>query len=89
MKPDPFRQPLTTPSPAPATGLRKRSTLQVILFALLFSAALILILPLKLPLAARLAVAGGDLLAAIMVGFVLYQSKTEAPTKPDPTRTRT
>jgi len=83
MKPNSFRQPLNTPAPkpAPATGLRKRSTLLVILFALLTSAVLILVLPLNLPLAARLAVAGGDLFAAIMVGFVLYQSK-KPPEKP-------
>jgi len=83
MKPSPLRQTPTTPAPSPAsaTGLRKRSTLLVILFALLFSAVLILVLPLELPLAARLAIAGGDLLAAIMVGFVLYQSR-KPPEKP-------
>ncbi len=72
VKPSPFSSP---PSQAPApSGLRKRSTLLIILVALIASAVLILVLPLRLPLAARLAVAGGDLIAAIMIAFVLRQS---------------
>lgn len=72
VKPIPPLSPAAPPQALP--WLRKRSTLVIIFGALLTSAVLVLVLTLRLPLPARLAVAGGDVIAAVMVALVLRQS---------------
>lgn len=72
-----FLRPPLTPSPStpPAQVRKRRTTLKVIIVALLLTAGLILFLPLNLPLPLKIAVAASDLLAAAVLGLFLRQSK--------------
>lgn len=63
------------PSPSARANARKQRFLLWVIGALLGCAALMLLLPLKLPLAARLAIAAGDVITALLVGVAYVQSR--------------
>lgn len=52
---------------------RRKTVLLVVTSALVISAILILVLPLRIPFPLRLVVAGTDLLAAVVVALYLRQ----------------
>jgi hypothetical protein len=70
--------PFTVPPPAlDATEIKRRQAIimmRAVLFFLVVSALLVLLLPLPLPLPLRAAVAGCDLIAALVV-YAIYRQR--------------
>ena len=74
--------PLPSDSPASSNGLPassapqcSKSALRVVVFALVLGAILIVVLPLKIPLALRALIAGSDLLAAAVIALYVRQNR--------------
>ena len=77
----PMSSPFTVPPPAPdPVELKRRQSIIVMRASLIFlvlSAVLILVLPIPLPMPLRLAVAGIDLIAALVI-FAIYHQRLKS-----------